>query len=103
MEKQSCHLSGGFYIVHETDERNQCQGKQKKGILKTTRQEISQCAEIEEDVYKRQSSGRWSTKPETDLISTLPTTPLRRSTVVPSSMNAHCWNGIRTVSYTQLW
>ena len=55
MEKQSCHLSGGFYIVHETDERHQCQGKQKKGIFKTTRQEISQCAEIEDNPTTTQS------------------------------------------------
>ena len=41
MKKQSCHLSGGFYIVHEADERHQCQGKQEPGIFKATRQEIA--------------------------------------------------------------
>ena len=47
MKKQSCHLSGGFYIVHEADERHQCQGKQEPGIFKATRQEIGQRPEIE--------------------------------------------------------
>jgi hypothetical protein len=47
MKKQSCHLSGGFYIVHEADERHQCQGKQEPGIFKATRQEIGQRSEIE--------------------------------------------------------
>ena len=47
MKKQSCHLSGGFYIVHEADERHQCQGKQEPGIFKATRQEIGKRPEIE--------------------------------------------------------
>ena len=47
MKKQSCHLPGGFYIVHEADERHQCQGKQEPGIFKVTRQEIGQRSEIE--------------------------------------------------------
>ena len=47
MKKQPCHLSGGFYIVHEADERHQCQGKQEPGIFKVTRQEIGQRSEIE--------------------------------------------------------
>ena len=42
MKKQPCHLSGGFYIVHEADERHQCQGKQETKIFKATRQEIGQ-------------------------------------------------------------
>ena len=54
-------MSGGFYIVHETDERHQCQGKQKKGIFKTTRQEISQCAEIEDNPTTTQSHFRMGT------------------------------------------
>ena len=38
---------GGFYIVHEANERHQCQGKQEPGIFKATRQEIGQRSEIE--------------------------------------------------------
>ena len=61
MKKQPCHLSGGFYIVHEADERHQCQGKQEPGIFKATRQEIGQRPEIENNPTTTQSHFRMGT------------------------------------------
>ena len=61
MKKQSCHLPGGFYIVHEADERHQCQGKQEPGIFKATRQEIGQRSEIENNPTTTQSHFRMGT------------------------------------------
>ena len=61
MKKQPCHLSGGFYIVHEADERHQCQGKQEPGIFKATRQEIGQRSEIENNPTTTQSHFRMGT------------------------------------------
>jgi hypothetical protein len=61
MKKQPCHLSGGFYIVHEADERHQCQGKQEPGIFKATHQEIGQRPEIKDNPTTTQSHFRMRT------------------------------------------
>ena len=61
MKKQPCHLSGGFYVIHKTDERHQCQGKQEPEIFKATRQEISQRPEIEDNPTTAQSHFRMRT------------------------------------------
>jgi hypothetical protein len=61
MKKQPCHLSRGSYIVHEADERNQCQGKQEPGIFKAARQETGQRPEIEDNPTTAQSHFRMGT------------------------------------------
>ena len=49
MKKQSCYLFGGFYIIRKTDKRHQSQCQHKPRVLKTTRQKISQCTEVEDN------------------------------------------------------
>lgn len=49
MEQQPHLLGSGTYIIHKTDERHQCQGNHEPGVFKSTRQEIGQSPEIEND------------------------------------------------------
>lgn len=49
MKKQSCYLFGGVYIIRKTDERHQSQCQHKPKVVKTTRQKISQCTEVEDN------------------------------------------------------